>query len=194
MSPLTSASSRVLPCSSSADVNGVRVAEQVMEVAEDFLVRAHEEDAQVVVVGPERMQGKRLLHVAAIDEAIELAVRIAGDVAEDGVVQRLLVQPVNGHHREQLLDRPAVGDRLEQREVAEIGVGQLLVQVLQILRHLGHRQHNLLQLRADRPEQVFRHASLIERQVAAVEEAERHVERLLGVVERLERVPAVTLL
>ena len=46
----------------------------------------------------------------------------------------------------------------------------------------------LLELGADRPEQVLGHAALLERQVAAVEQAERHVERLLRVVEGLERV------
>ncbi len=40
----------------------------------------------------------------------------------------------------------------------------------------------------DRPEQVLRHAALFERQVAGVEQADRHVERLLRVVKRFERV------
>ena len=46
----------------------------------------------------------------------------------------------------------------------------------------------LLQLGADRPEQVLGHAALLERQVAAVEQVERHVERLLRVVVALEHV------
>ena len=107
------------------------------------------------------MKRQRLLHVAAVDEPIQLAVGVAGDVAEHGVFRRLLVQAVNRHHREELLDRPAVGNRLEQREVAEVGVRQLLVEVLQVFRHLGHRLDDALELGADCPEQVLRHAALI---------------------------------
>ena len=46
----------------------------------------------------------------------------------------------------------------------------------------------LLDLGADGPEEVLGHAALLERQVAAGEQAERHVERLLRVVESLQHV------
>ena len=92
------------------------------------------------------MQRQRPLDVAAIDELIDLAVRVARDVAEHRVVGRRLVQPVDRHHREQLLDRPAVGTRLEQREVAEVGVRQRVVEALQILGHVVHLRDELSQL------------------------------------------------
>ena len=103
--------------------------------------------------------------------------------------RRPLVQPVNRHDRKELLDRPAVGNRLEQREVAEVGVRQRLVEALEILRHVVHRLHQLLKLQADRPVEVLGQRSLLERQIAAREQVHRHVERLLGVVVALERVP-----
>ena len=59
---------------------------------------------------------------------------------------------------------------------------ELVVEVLQVLGYFVHRLRQLLQLGADRPEEVLGHAALIERQVAAVEQAEGHVERLLRVV------------
>ena len=92
------------------------------------------------------------------------------------------------HHREQLLDRPAVGARLEQREVAEVGVGHRVVEALQVLRHVVHLRDELAQLDENRPVEVLGLAALLERQVAAGEQVERHVERLLRVVEALERV------
>ena len=95
---------------------------------------------------------------------------------------------MNRHDRKQLLDRPAVWNRLEQREIAEVCIGELLVQVLQILRHLAHRLDDLLEPRADGPEEIFSRASLVERKVAAVEQADRHIERLLRIVKRLERI------
>ena len=143
VSPLITASSTTLPLLVEADVHGVRVAEQVVQVAEDLLVGADQEHAEVVRLAVDGVQRQRPLDVAAVDELIDLAVRVAGDVAEHGVVRRRLVQPVDRHHREQLLDRPAVGHRLEQREVAEVGVRQRVVEALQILGHVVHLRDEL---------------------------------------------------
>ena len=134
------------------------------------------------------MQWQRAADVAAIDELIDLSVGVAGNVAKHRVLRRPLVEAMNGHHRKQLLDGPAVGDRLKQREVAEIGVRQRLVEVLQIFRHLVHRLHQLLQLHADRPVQVLGLRPLHEREVACRKQVDRHIERLLRVVIALERV------
>ena len=65
-----------------ADVHGVRVAEQVVQVAEDLLIGAEEEHAEVVGLAVERVQLQRALDVAQVDELVDLAVRVAGDVAE----------------------------------------------------------------------------------------------------------------
>ena len=102
---------------------------------------------------------------------------------------RFFVEPVNRHHREQLLDGPAVGNRLEEREVAEVGVRQLFVERLQILRHFFERRDDAPEFEENRPEQVLGQAALLERQVAGVEQAERHVHRLLGIMEGFQRVP-----
>ena len=169
-------------------MDGVRVAEEVVEVAENLLIRADQEDAEVVRLAGERMQRQRALDVAPIDELIDLAVRVAGDVAEHGLADRHLVQPMNGHDREELLDRPRIRDRLEQREIAEVGVGERVVEILQILRHVVHVLHELAELVADRPVERLGEAALSQRQVAAVEQVQRHVERLLRVVVALERV------
>ena len=168
-------------------MHGVRVAEEVVQVAEDFLVRADQEHAEVVRLAVERVQRQRALHVAAIDELVDLAVRVAGDVAEHGVPRRRLVQPVDRHHREQLLDRPGVRDRLEQREVAEVRVRRAMSS--RPCRSSGTSSicwHELAQLAADRPVQRLGLAALPERQVAAIEQVERHVERLLRVVIALD--------
>ncbi len=104
---------------------------------------------------------------------------------------RGLVQPVNRHHGKELLDGPGIGNRLEEGEVAEVGVRQRVVEPLQVLGHLVHLLDELPQLGADRPVQRLGLAALLERQVAGVEQVQRHVERLLGVVEALERVAGV---
>ena len=70
------------------DVDGVGVAEQVVQVAEDLLVRADQERAEVVRLAVERVQLQRLPHVAQVDELVDLAVGVAGDVAEHGAMHR----------------------------------------------------------------------------------------------------------
>ena len=73
------------------DVHDVRVAEQVVHVAQDLLVRADQEEAEVVgLVLLQRVQLERALDVAQVDEAVDLAVRVAGDVGQDRAPRRLL--------------------------------------------------------------------------------------------------------
>src|SRR5262245_56495429 len=68
-----------------AHVGGVGIAEQVWKVGQGILVRADEEHAEVVRLAVDRVERQRLLHVAAIDERVDLAVGVAGDVAEHRV-------------------------------------------------------------------------------------------------------------
>ena len=92
MSPLITVSSTTSPSSSMLDVHGVGVAEQVVHVAEDFLIGADQKRAQVIRLAVEGVQRQRPLHVAAVDELVDLAVRVAGDVAQHGVPRRPLVR------------------------------------------------------------------------------------------------------
>ena len=134
------------------------------------------------------MQRERALHVAAVDELIHLAVGIAGDVAQHATARGLLVQPVNRHDREQLLDGPAIGHALEQREIAEIGVGEHAVQALQLFGKIVQLLGHPLDAPADRPIQCFRQAALLERQIAQAEQVQRGIERLLRVVKALQQI------
>ena len=55
----------------------------------------------------------RAADVTAVDELVDLAVRVAGDVPEHGPPRRGFAQPMDRHDREELLDCPRVGHRLE---------------------------------------------------------------------------------
>ena len=102
-------------------MDGIGVAEQVVHVAQNFLVSADQKGTKVVILSGERVKGQRALHVATVDELVHLAIGIARDVAQDRGLRRLLVKPVNRHDREQLFDRPAIRHALEQREIAKVG-------------------------------------------------------------------------
>jgi hypothetical protein len=64
-------------------VDGVGVAEQVVQVAEDLLVGADQEHAEVVVLAVVLgVQLEHVLDVAQVDERVDLAVGVAGDVGQ----------------------------------------------------------------------------------------------------------------
>ena len=67
--------------------------------------------------------------ILVADEAIDLAIGVARDVLQRAAAIWLLGQPMNGHDREELVDRPAVGERLEYGEIAEISVDECRVEV-----------------------------------------------------------------
>ena len=134
------------------------------------------------------MQRQRALHVAAVDELIHLAVGIARDIAQHRVLRGLFFQPMNRHDREQLLDRPAVRHALEQREIAEVGIGKHRVEAFQFFGKEIEFARQLLNLAADRPVEILRNAALLERQIAEAEQIQRRIERLLRVVIGLQQI------
>ena len=110
------------------DVDRVGVPEQVVEISEDFLVGTDEKHAQVVGLAVVRVQLEHALHVAQLDELVDLPVGIAREVGDDAPARGSLLEPVQGQDREQLLDRPVVGRGLKHREVSIIGVRQSLLE------------------------------------------------------------------
>ena len=144
------------------------------------MIGAQQECAQIVRLAGEFMQQQRLANVAAVDELVELAVRIAGDVPQHGVSRGFRLEPMDRHDREQLLDRPAIGHRLKEREIAENGVRHRGVEVLQILGNEIDFGDQLANLGAHRPEIRFGKRALLQRHVTEVEERDRHFDRLLG--------------
>ena len=113
------------------------------------------------------MQRQRRLDVAKIDELVDLPVRVAGDVAQDGVARRPLVEPMDGHHRKELLDGPTVWHRLKQRKIAEVDVGQNRIEILKLFGNVVHFSDQSAEFSADRPEERFRLAAVLQRKVAA---------------------------
>src|SRR5262249_28093797 len=101
------------------------------------------------------MELENVFDVASVDEVIDLPVRVASDVGEHAPSGRPFVEPMDGHYREELLDRPGVGQRLEYREVAEVRVRELAFERLQLLGNLVHLARDSLNFLTQRPEDVF---------------------------------------
>src|SRR5690606_15218107 len=83
-------------------------------------------------------------------EAVDLAVAVAGEVGNDGLTGGHFSQPVDGHHREGLANRPKIRQRLNYADIRVINVRQLLGEVLEDDGHpvqLGNQLGDLLQHR-----------------------------------------------
>ena len=114
-------------------MHGVGITEEVVQVAEYLLISSYEEYADVVgLLVVERVHRQVVVEVAGGDEVVNFSVGVAGDVLQRGRAVGLLIEPADGHYGEYLVYGPGVGQRLEQREVAEILVGQHLGNLLQL--------------------------------------------------------------
>ena len=117
------------------DVDGVRVAEEVVQIPEDLLVGAAEEHAeQIVLARRHGVDRQEALHLFDVDEALDHPVRIAGQIREARLHRGLLVEAMDGDHREELLHGPDVRCALEDREVAVVDAAQPLIEDLELLR------------------------------------------------------------
>ena len=90
-----------------------------------------------------------------IDELIDLAVRIAGDVDQRRFAGRAFVQAADGHDGKQLAQRPVIQQRLEHGEIAEVLVAEAVFELADFLRHIRLAAIALNDLLADFPVQVF---------------------------------------
>ena len=69
-------------------------------------------------------------------EVGNLTVRVASDILDGGIAGRTLVEALDGHNGEDLVDGPRVAQTLEEREVTEILVCEKLVDLHQLLRDM----------------------------------------------------------
>ena len=172
-------------------MDGVGVTEQVVQVAEDLLVRADEKHAEEVVRSVELVQRQRPLDVSTVDELIDATVGITGDVLQNDAVRGPLVHPVKRDDGKKLLDGPTVGKALEQGEVAEVVVREGVAEPRQFLGDVVELFDVPGNLSGGHPVEVFCGGALLERHVPEAEQAQRLVERLLGVMQALDQIPAV---
>ncbi len=113
----------------------IGIAQKIMQVTEGFLIGADQENAEVILmIRFQFVQRERVFHIVQVNETINLAVAVAGDIRQNGLTCGFLIEAVNGHHGEQLVDRPHVRERLKYAEIAVIRVGKHGVQMLQLVR------------------------------------------------------------
>ena len=93
------------------DVNGIGITEEVVHVAENLLISANQEDTYIIrFVLHEGMNREVVRQAVSCYVSRHLSVRIAGDVLECGYPVRILVETVDRHHGEHLVNSPSVGE------------------------------------------------------------------------------------
>ena len=115
------------------DGDDVGVAEQVVQIAECFLIGTNKEDAHEILIflgqGMHWQAGRDTIRQ---NETVDLAVAVTGDVGQNCAAVRGLVQALQRDDRVQLVDGPDIGQGLKQREVAVVDVGHFLKLVVDI--------------------------------------------------------------
>ena len=187
-----------------SNMHGVCVTEQVVQVAENLLIGPREEDAEDIVLSvTEFVKLEAGAAGLVANKTINLAVGIARHVLQRTATHRLLRETMDRHDREELIDRPAVGEGLKEREIAEVAIDErrlelgedILVGVRIALRDAVHGIHGRQpdHFRLGQPPQVqharvevLARAFLIERRIM------EHLEHLAGLGVPLgERAPVL---
>ena len=162
---------------------GIGIAEEVVHITEDFLVCSHKEHSEIVwLVLAHGVYGQDMRYVAVCHEVGYLAVAVAGDVLYRGAARRSLVESLQRNDREELVYGPAVGQRLEEGEVAEILVGKQLVEFLQFLWLMLEGLCHTVYLAAYAPVHPLYLGTCLKVYHAMAEEVECLLAYLLGVV------------
>ena len=121
-------------------------------------------------------------------EVRNLTVAVTGDVLQGSVAGRTLVQALDRHDREELVDSPTVWQALEQREIAEILVGKNLVQSSQLLRHMLHVLGKIVDLVAHAPVHCLNFCTGLQIYDAVREKLQCLIANLLGIVPVFQHV------
>src|SRR3989441_1129509 len=162
-------------------------AKEVVQIAHDVLVGAHQKETEVirfelaVPVHAELVQRESVEHVAQVDELVDLAVGIAGDVHQGRLARRAFVEAADRHDRKQLAERPVVEQRLEHGKVAEVLVAEAVFELADFFGNVGLAAETFDDFLADFPVEMF---DL--RFVRQFQQAEReHIVRVLAAFERI---------
>src|ERR1700752_3677821 len=100
------------------DVNLIRAAKEIVKVAHDVLISAHQKKSEVVrFTQPDAVQWQGFPYILQINELTYLAVGIACDISKGSVAVGGLIQLMNRHDGKKLSQRPMVQKGLKNRKI-----------------------------------------------------------------------------
>ena len=167
----------------------IGVAEEIVHIAQNFLIGSDEEYTEVVRLALlQRVDRQDVTGAAHGDEIRHLSVAVAGNVLQSGVACRTFVKPLDRHDWEKLVYRPAVRERLEEREVAEVLVCQQLVHVPQFIGDVLHVLGKTVDLMAHTPVHRLNLGTCLQIHHAVGEQLQCLLADLFGIVPVLQHI------
>src|SRR3990172_11661840 len=116
------------------DIHRIRIAEEIMHIPQYLLIGTHQKYAQDIrIMRTNRVQGQRCFDTFLVDIEINTPVGVTGQVIDNRPAVWDLIKPVYRHDRKGLVDCPYIRDRLKDREITEILVRKLLIQLIEYL-------------------------------------------------------------
>ena len=108
-----------------------------MEISQRLLVGTYQEDAQHVVLGVflfevDIVERKAGANFTRVREVGDFSIAIAGNIGEHGGARWFLIQLVNRHHWEDLVDGPKIGEALEDAEITVVEVSHDVRQTIHL--------------------------------------------------------------
>ena len=134
------------------------------------------------------MQRERAAHVATTDEHVDFTIGVASDILDGRLDGRFFIQALDRHERENLVHAPAVGQALEQTEVAEVLLRKQAREFTEFVRRMAQILRKLVYLAHDAPEQAFAHGARRQVVIAHLETVQNVIVQLDGIVPAFEQV------
>src|SRR4030095_7586619 len=103
----------------------------------------------------EVMQGQRVADITQIDELVDLAVGITGDVHQRRFAAGPCLEAIERHDREELTQGPVIQQRLEYRKIAQILIAQAVFQLSNLFGDIRLSAEAGYHRLADQPVQRF---------------------------------------
>lgn len=110
-------------------IHRIGITKQVVQIAENFLIRTDHENAQLGIRAFRHRQ--RGFQTFAIDVLINTAIRVTGNILQHRPAGRHPVESGQRQNRENLVNAPDIRHRLEYRKIDKQLVGQLFVQLIE---------------------------------------------------------------
>ena len=171
---------------------GIGIAEQVVHISQNFLVSPHQEHTDIIrFLCLDGMYRQVVCHITAGHEVGNLPIRVASNILQGSRAVRTFIQTLNRHDGENLVNRPGIRQRLEQREVTEIFVSQQLVQITELIRCMLQTRCNLVNLTCNRPVHTFNLCTCLQIDNTVTEQVQRFFTNLLGIMPCLQHTALI---
>ena len=121
-------------------------------------------------------------NVTGRNKISNFTVRITGNILQSSRTFRFLIQSLDRHDREYLVDRPRVGKRLKEREVTEIFIGKQFRQSAEFIGRVLQTTGNLINLTRNRPIQTLNLCTGFQIYDSMTEQVQRFLPDLLRIM------------